>query len=64
MRNRKDTPEVELINQDLFNNEHERRKSEPRAAEERPDITDRHLGDASEQPTSVQQVLLERLRNA
>ena len=45
-------------------NEQERRKSEPRAAEKRPKGTERHLGDASQQPKSVPDVLQERLGEA
>ena len=42
----KKLPEGESGKQDELKREQERRKSEPRAAEERPKSTDIHFGDA------------------
>ena len=47
--------------QDELNIEPEKRKSEPRAAEKQPKSTERHLGDARQQPKSAPDVLQERL---
>ena len=42
----KTLPEGKSGKQDELKSEQERRKSEPRAAEKRPKITEKHLGDA------------------
>ena len=60
----KKLPEGESGKQDELKSEQERRKSEPRAADKRSKSTERHLGDAWQQPKRVPDVLQERLGRA
>ena len=60
----KKLPERESGKQDELKSEQERRNSEPRAAEKRPKSTERHVGDARQQPKSVLDVLQERVGEA